>query len=611
MSTTQQKTLQFHELELDQRILKAIAALGWSQPTLIQSTAIPLLLEGKDVVVRARTGSGKTAAYALPLIQKILNSKLNASEQCVSALVLAPTKELCRQSRQVIEQLAESCGKVVRVADIAGSTNDVATQRHALAERPDIVISTPAKILAHAEAGKNVVDLRHIETLVVDEADLIFAFGYEQDFKRLIKHLPAIYQAVLVSATISDDVVRMKGLCLHDAITLKLEEPDLVSLEQLTHQRILAEENDKPAILVALLKLTLIQGKSIIFVNNVDRCYKVRLFLEQFGIRVCVLNSELPANIRIHTISQFNRGSYDIIIASDEHMLEKPGGSNKRKANAKSKSKKGDIESSASRGIDFQGVNNVINFDFPCDVTSYIHRAGRTARGNNKGSVLSFVSVKELPLNEAVEQKLRRCFARETLPKWDDAPAKSKPITNPNGEETTLSKADTKLVEQLRRNYVERPKKVDSNDMIKLYQFKLEEVEAFRYRAQDCWRAATRVAVHDTRLKEIKTEILNSEKLKGFFEENKRDLQALRHDKPTRTIKQQSHLSHVPDYILPKALKRVAVNPRPTGAGSSAKQPRMTAGKAAFQRQSNDPLMVSEVDYGKRRNFTQRKKKTK
>ncbi|KAH8387033.1 hypothetical protein KR093_004215 [Drosophila rubida] len=605
MSSTQQKTLQFHELELDQRILKAVAALGWSQPTLIQSTAIPLLLEGKDVVVRARTGSGKTATYALPLIQKILSSKLNASEQCVSALVLCPTKELCRQSRHVIEQLAESCGKVVRVADIAGSTNDVASQRHALAERPDIVISTPAKILAHAEAGSNVVNLRHIETLVVDEADLIFAFGYEQDFKRLIKHLPAIYQAVIVSATISDDVVRMKGLCLHDAVTLKLEEPDLVSLEQLSHQRILAEENDKPAILVALLKLTLIQGKSIIFVNNVDRCYKVRLFLEQFGIRVCVLNSELPANIRIHTISQFNRGSYDIIIASDEHMLEKPGG--KRKSSSKANLKKGDLEASASRGIDFQGVNNVINFDFPRDVTSYIHRAGRTARGNNKGAVLSFVSVKELPINEAVEQKLQRCFARETLPKWEDVPAPSKPHANPEATET-LSKQDVKLKERMRRDFVERPKKVDSTDMIKLYQFKLEEVEAFRYRAQDCWRAATRVAVHDTRMKELKAEILNSEKLKGFFEENKRDLQALRHDKPTRTIKQQSHLSHVPDYILPKALKRAALNPRPTAAASAAKQPRMSAGKAAYQRQSNDPLMVSEVDYGKRRNFTQRKK---
>lgn len=141
--------------------------------------------------------------------------------------------------------------------------------------------------------------------------------------------------------------------------------------------------------------------------------------------------------------------------------------------------------------------------------------------------------------------------------------------------------------------------------MSRLYQFKMEEVEAFRYRAQDCWRAATRVAVHDTRIREIKNEILNCEKLKGFFEENKRDLLALRHDKPARTIKVQSHLSHVPDYILPSALKRVALA-RPNTL--AAKPTRTTGAKSAYQRQSNDPLMVSEVDYGKRRGAPKRRK---
>ncbi|KAH8420012.1 hypothetical protein KR009_004797 [Drosophila setifemur] len=562
MTQKTQQTLQFHELELDQRILKAVAQLGWKQPTLIQSTAIPLLLEGKDVVVRARTGSGKTATYALPLIQKILNSKLNASEQCVSAVILAPTKELCRQSRSVIEQLADSCGKVIRVADIAGSSTDAVTQRHALAERPDIVVSTPAKLLKHAEA-KGVVDLKHVETLVVDEADLVFAFGYEKDFKKLIKHFPPIYQAVLVSATLTDDVVRMKGLCLNNPVTLKLEEPELVPQDQLSHQRILAEENDKPAILFALLKLRLVRGKSIIFVNSIDRCYKVRLFLEQFGIRACVLNSELPANIRIHTISQFNKGTYDIIIASDEHHLAQPGG---KSSGSRKSARSGDFESSASRGIDFQCVNNVINFDFPRDVISYIHRAGRTARGDNKGSVLSFVSMKEAVVNDAVELKLSTTFAAQ-----------------------------------------------EGEQIIKNYQFKMEEVESFRYRAQDCWRAATRVAVHDTRIREIKTEILNCEKLKGFFEENKRDLQALRHDKPLRSIKVQSHLSDMPEYIVPKALKRIVApttsSSESASEASTAKQPRQSAAKSAFERQSNDPLMVSHVDYGKKRHAPRRKNK--
>lgn len=182
----------------------------------------------------------------------------------------------------------------------------------------------------------------------------------------------------------------------------------------------------------------------------------MRLFLEQFGIRSCVLNSELPANIRIHTISQFNKGSYDIIIASDEHLLEKPAGKKQKR------SKHADLESSASRGIDFQGVNNVINFDFPRDVTSYIHRAGRTARGTNKGSVLSFVSVKEVPLNKAVEEKLRSCFGKETLPK-------SVPIAEAAAAGDT-SANNNKTIAQLRRTFADvkdRPQKEHNDDIIK------------------------------------------------------------------------------------------------------------------------------------------------
>lgn len=186
----------------------------------------------------------------------------------------------------------------------------------------------------------------------------------------------------------------------------------------------------------------------------------MRLFLEQFGIRSCVLNSELPANIRIHTISQFNKGSYDIIIASDEHLLEKPAGKKQKR------SKHADLESSASRGIDFQGVNNVINFDFPRDVTSYIHRAGRTARGTNKGSVLSFVSVKEVPLNKAVEEKLRSCFGKETLPKTDT----SVPIAEAAAAGADTSATNNKTIAQLRRTFADvkdRPQKEHNDDIIK------------------------------------------------------------------------------------------------------------------------------------------------
>ncbi|XP_037889321.1 probable ATP-dependent RNA helicase DDX56 [Glossina fuscipes] len=526
------KMLQFYEMELDDRILKAISKLGWTEPTLIQEAAIPKLLEGKDVIIKARTGSGKTAAFALPLLQKILNTKMNAAEQRISALILAPSKELCQQTRVAMQQMSEKCGKVLRIIDL--SSNDVLAERHALSERPDVVVGTPAKILSHLQAGA--LDLKYLETLVVDEADLTFAFGFEKEFKKFAEYLPPIYQAVLVSATITQEVIDIKSIILKNPVILKLEEPELVPEQQLLHQRIIVEEDDKPAILYALLKLRLIRGKNVIFVNSVDRSYKLKLFLEQFSIKSCVLNSELPSTIRIHTINQFNQGAYDLIIASDEHMLENPG---------RHKSEK---ESGASRGIDFHCVSNVINLDFPKDVNSYIHRAGRTARGNNKGAVLSFVSLHEQKINEKVEECLRTGY-----------------------------KSDEQI--------------------IKNYQFKLDEVEPFRYRAKDAWRAITRIAVHESRVREIKLEIFNSEKLKGFFIENARDLQVLRHDKPLKTIKIQPHLSQVPDYIVPRALKRLTI----TAKGTTSK-PRYfhSSAKAVYENQSNNPLLCSKVDFGKK-----------
>lgn len=172
---------------------QAIALLGWITPTLIQEAAIPKLLEGNDVVVRARTGSGKTAAFAIPLIQKILNSKSNASEQCISALILAPSKELCQQTRVAIEHLTIKCGKIIRAVDL--SSNETVAQRHVLSERPDVVIATPAKAFVHLQSGA--MELSKVETLIVDEADLIFSFGFEKEFKKVVGHLPSIYQVKL------------------------------------------------------------------------------------------------------------------------------------------------------------------------------------------------------------------------------------------------------------------------------------------------------------------------------------------------------------------------------------------------------------------------------
>ncbi|XP_076250446.1 putative ATP-dependent RNA helicase DDX56 [Rhynchophorus ferrugineus] len=497
------KPLMFHEMELDDRILKAIAKLGWQNPTLIQEKTIPLLLEGKDVLVRARTGSGKTAAFSIPVIQKILTLKQTSAHQETKALILAPSKELCNQIYKVVKDLTIKCSREVRCIDIA-QQDDLNVQRPLLIEKPDIIVATPTRALEHILAG-NLNIKKTLEMIVIDEADLVFSFGYDKEVKQLLGHLPTIYQAILSSATLSEDVKALKKIVLHNPVTLKLEEPEIAPDSQLTHYLLKAEEIDKATILYALLKLHLIRGKSIIFVNSVDKCYKIKLYLEQFAIKACVLNSELPATIRCHSVNQFNHGIYDIIVASDEKALEEPGTS-VPKQQKKSKRER-DKNSGVSRGIDFQFVANVINFDFPLDIQSYIHRAGRTARGNNEGSVLSFVSIKETDLLNQVEQKLKQ------------------------GQDISIFKS---------------------------YQFKLDEVESFKYRAKDAWKAVTKIAVREARLKEIKQEIFNCQKLKSYFEDNPNDLQVLRHDKALHTVRIQQHLSDVPEYIVPETLKSLA-----------------------------------------------------
>ncbi|XP_068128461.1 probable ATP-dependent RNA helicase DDX56 [Hyperolius riggenbachi] len=501
-------TLRFHELGLDDRLLKAIADLGWAKPTLIQEKAIPLAMEGKDLLARARTGSGKTAAYSIPIIQNLMQSKMSVSEQAVRVLILIPTKELGQQVQQMIRQLTSYCSRDIKVADISGQV-DVSAQRPILMEKPDIVVGTPSRVLTHMTQGTlSVRDT--LQALVIDEADLIFSFGFEEDLKSLLCQLPKIFQSFLMSATFNSDVQALKELVLHNPVTLKLEESQLPDSSQLTQYQIQCEEEDKFLLLYTLLKLSLIRGKTIIFVNDVDRSYRLKLFLEQFSIPACVLNSELPVQSRCHIIAQFNQGFYDYIIATDEQALSEPGGKGKKPPGRKKggKGEKGqDSEYGVSRGIDFHNVSTVVNFDFPQSVDSYIHRAGRTARANNPGVVLTFVAHTELSLLAEIEEALGGA----------------------NTEDCVL-----------------RP-----------YRFRMEEVEGFRYRCRDAMRSVTKQAIKEARLKEIKEELLNSEKLKTYFEDNPRDFHLLRHDRPLHPAIVKPHLKNVPDYLIPPSLRAV------------------------------------------------------
>lgn len=314
-------------------------------------------------------------------------------------------------------------------------------------------------------------------------------------------------------------------------------------------------EDEKFLLAYVIFKLKLIKGKCIIFVGDIDRCYRLKLFLEQFGVRSCILNSELPVNSRIHVVEEFNKNVYDIIIASDEH--EMLGKSNTRKTKSKAekddqgdegnedpvtvdeqdpdpsqqpaqapsslqtpkkiskRSSKRSKEYGVSRGIDFHNVSCVLNFDFPLSSKSYTHRIGRTARAGKTGMALSF----------AVPTTLHN---------------KQKGISFPPAA------ADEAVLAQITAHQAKNGKE------LKPYHFDMKQVDAFRYRMNDALRAVTSVAIREARTRELRQEILKSEKLKRHFEENPEDLRGLRHDGESHAVRIQPHLRHVPAYLMPQ-----------------------------------------------------------
>ncbi|KZV91515.1 ATP-dependent RNA helicase dbp9 [Exidia glandulosa HHB12029] len=542
---------------LDSRILRALADKGFARPTLVQAKAIPLALEGRDILARARTGSGKTAAYCVPLIQKILSSKKTAAQSATRALILVPTRELSEQVSSLLKGLLQYCEKDVTYVNVA--TGTTAHLKSVLADTPDIVVATPARALSLLQAKS--LSLASAESLVIDEADLILSYGHDEDMKQILAggFLPSVYQSYLMSATMTKDVETLKGLVLRSPAILRLEEDEDVAAN-LSQYSVRCSEVDKFLLAYVILKLKLVKGKCLIFVNDVDRSYRLKLFLEQFSIKSCVLNSELPLNSRFHIVQEFNKGVYDYIIATDESggkgeadsdveseaedvpeaeaeeedpdMLPtqrpaegdtpaKPTLKRKRAtppppSQKKRPKKAGDREYGVSRGVDFVDVSCVLNFDLPSSARAYTHRVGRTARAGRSGMALSFV----VPTDEFGKHKVVGGVAS--------------------------TRRDEKVFARIEADQGARGSKIAE------YKFDMKQVNSFRYRMEDALRAVTRSAIKEARVKELKTEILNSDKLKAHFEDNPLDLEYLRHDKALHPTRVQAHMKHVPKYLMPR-----------------------------------------------------------
>lgn len=304
---------EFGAEHLDRRLTQALAEMGFERPTLVQSECIPLCLQGKDVLARARTGSGKTLAYAVPVVMKMLEAADKGPVPELGGVILVPTKELVAQVHGVVSQILRFCHDVISVEQLVPGT------KYMKSELPNIIVTTPSSL--HALLAQRSRKLASsLQMLVADEADLMFSFGYEEDMRRVCKELPSVYQAVLMSATLNSDVEELKGLMLHKPAILKLEEPEAAG--NLTHFYLPCKEDDKFLILYALLKINLVQGKTLLFANSLERAYRLKTFLERFSIPSAVLNGELPHNSRQEVINAFNQSMIETLIATDDCLGE-------------------------------------------------------------------------------------------------------------------------------------------------------------------------------------------------------------------------------------------------------------------------------------------------
>mmetsp|Transcript_2590 Transcript_2590/g.5915 ORF Transcript_2590/g.5915 Transcript_2590/m.5915 type:complete len:707 (-) Transcript_2590:179-2299(-) len=643
--------LTFGTMGLDRRIFKAVAMLGFVHPTHVQAKCIPVALEGRDVMAKAATGSGKTMAFIIPLVQGILNAKCSGdaiaeddnkdpNRPGVKGLILVPTKELCDQVHKEISKLTRFCRDVVRSVPIS-SAKSMAVQIPRLQERPDIIVATPSRLVEHLRKGNILLEKDLMSHLVIDEADLVLSYGYEEDVKAIITYLPRGLQTILMSATLSAEVESLRSLVLTKPVVVDVDEnalqaPDnkdsALGPSNLTQFYFECDNIDKYLVLYAMIKLKLIQRRSLIFVNSVERCFKLKLFLEQFSIVTAVLNAELPYNSRCNIIEQFHRGAFGYLLATDasvemdddqddeveeetkdndpeegdsedeseeaeeedddededgnvgfefeviddggeEDQSGEQGAKNEQEGDeddefsvfeAKNEaeiSKKGKgrskrMRKSASystsygvvRGVDFKNVAMVVNFDFPQTIKNYTHRVGRTARGGASGTALSLVSKGE-------EKEMLRSLMEHQIHEA------AKVTTNPEPAITSL-------------------------------EIRLKDIEGFRYRVESVLKNVTRSAVKEARLKELRMEFVNSQKLKAHFEDNPRELALLKHAKVLRPNKVQPALRYVPSYLLPANTKASVVNEVESSKRTQAKKRKFSRGtqSGAPRRIRGDPL---------------------
>jgi ATP-dependent RNA helicase RhlE len=384
----------FTSLGLTDKIVRTLRIVGYEKPTEIQERAIPPALEGRDIIGRAKTGTGKTAAFALPILQRLDQTAPPPDRQhrkhypqprrALRALVLTPTRELCVQNGDAFQEYGENVD--VHTMTIYGGVR-IDQQIRKLKTGVDVVIATPGRLLDHMKRRN--IDLSHIEVFVLDEADRMFDMGFIDDVREIVRAIPRQRQTMLFSATFAPRVMRLAEQIQTDPVVIEVGEQHN-PVESVT-QHVYPTQRDKKLDLLRTILENEKMDMVLVFSATKDGADFVVRRLQHYGISAMQIHSNLNQSERQQSLSGFKSGKYRVLVATDI----------------------------AARGIDIEGISHVVNYDVPRYAEDYIHRIGRTGRADATGDAITLVGYEEEEFLAKIEEFIGKKFERKSYPGFD------------------------------------------------------------------------------------------------------------------------------------------------------------------------------------------------
>ena len=381
----------FDELGLLPELLKAVAEAGYSEPTPIQAQAIPVVLEGKDVMGGAQTGTGKTAGFVLPLLQRLArhaSTSPSPARHPVRALILTPTRELAMQ----VHESVQTYGKHVPLRDLVvyGGV-DIKPQIEALRKGVEIVVATPGRLLDHVE--QKTVSFNFVEVLVLDEADRMLDMGFIPDIKRILALLPKERQSLLFSATFSEEIKKLADSMLRAPVLIEVARRNALT-ETVTHRIHPVAQDDKRQLLAHLLKRSNV-SQVLVFVGTKFGASRLAHYLERQGINATAIHGDKSQQQRTEALEAFKSGAVRVLVATDV----------------------------AARGLDIDDLPHVINYELPHVPEDYVHRIGRTGRAGKEGDATSLVCAEERGKLAEIEKLIKRQIEQVVIEGFEPEPS--------------------------------------------------------------------------------------------------------------------------------------------------------------------------------------------